>query len=62
MKELVRGSVEGTLNELLEAGAEKLRQAARYERSETRPGYRSGYYDRNLSTASGEVTLRIPLS
>ncbi len=42
IKELVRGSVEQTLNELLEAEAEKLTQAARYERSEARRGYRSG--------------------
>jgi putative transposase len=38
LKELVRGSVEETLNELLEAEteAEKLTQAARYERNEQR--------------------------
>ena len=42
LKELVRGSVEETLNELLEQEAEKLTQAARYERSEARRGYRSG--------------------
>lgn len=57
IKELVRGSVEETLNELLEAEAEKLTQAARYERSEARQGYRSGHYDRNLTTTSGDVTL-----
>ena len=34
LKELVRGSVEETLNELLDAEAEKLTQAARYERNE----------------------------
>ena len=45
LKELVRGSVEETLNELLEQEAEKLTQAARYERSEARQGYRSGHYD-----------------
>ena len=39
LKELVRGSVEETLNELLEAEAEKLTQAARYERNEQRQGY-----------------------
>ena len=50
IKELVRGSVEETLNELLEAEAEKLTQAARYERSEARQGYRSGHYDRKLTT------------
>ena len=38
IKELVRGSVEETLNELLEAEAEKLTQAARYERNEQRQG------------------------
>ena len=60
IKELVRGSVEETLNELLEAEAQKLTQAARYERSEARQGYRSGHYDRNLTTTSGEVTLHVP--
>ena len=44
IKELVRGSVEKDLNELLEAEAEKLTQAARYERNEQRLGYRSGHY------------------
>ena len=60
IKELVRGSVEETLNQLLEAEAEKLTQAARYERSEARQGYRSGHYDRNLTTTSGDVTLHMP--
>ena len=60
IKELVRGSVEETLNELLEAEAEKLTQAARYERSEARQGYRSGHYDRKLTTTSGDVTLHMP--
>ena len=36
IKELVCGSVEETFNELLEAAAEKLTQAARYERNERR--------------------------
>ena len=58
--ELVRGSVEETLNELLEQEAEKLTQAARYERNEARKGYRSGHYDRNLTTTSGDVTLHVP--
>ena len=60
IKELVRGSVEETLNELLEKEAESLTQAARYERNETRQGYRSGHYDRGLTTTSGEVTLHVP--
>ncbi len=60
IKELVRGSVEETLNGLLEAEAQKLTQAARYERSEERQGYRSGHYQRNLTTSSGDVTLNVP--
>jgi len=60
LKELVRGSVEETLNELLEKEAKSLTQAARYERSEARQGYRSGHYDRILTTTSGNVTLHMP--
>ncbi len=60
IRELVRGSVEETLNNLLEAEADRLTQAARYERSEDRQGYRSGHYDRGLTTTSGEVTLHVP--
>ena len=60
LKELVRGSVEETLNELLEKEAESLTQAARYERSEARQGYRSGHYDRNLTTTYGDVALHVP--
>ena len=37
IKELVRGSVEETLNELLEVGAQKLTQAARYKRAYAGP-------------------------
>ena len=60
ISELVRGSVEETLNELLEKEAESLTQAARYERNESRQGYRSGHYDRKLTTTSGDVTLHMP--
>ena len=60
LKELVRGSVEETLNELLEAEANKLTQAARYERNEQRQGYCSGHYNRNLTTTSGDITLKVP--
>ena len=60
IKELVRGSVEETLNELLEKEAESLTQAARYESSEARQGYRSGHYDRSLTTTSGDITLHVP--
>ena len=60
IKELVRGSVEETLNELLANEAEKLTQVARYERNEQRQGYRSDHYSHNLTTTSGDVTLKVP--
>lgn len=60
LKELVRGSVEETLNDLLEKEAAALTQAAKYERTQSRQGYRSGHYNRNLTTTSGDVTLKMP--
>lgn len=48
LKDLVRKSVEETLNELLEKEADELTSAARYERTESRQGYRSGHYSRKL--------------
>lgn len=60
MKELIRGSVEKTLNELLEQEAEKLTQAARHEQNEARQGCRSEHNDRNLTWISGDVTLQVP--
>ena len=60
IKELVRGSVEETPIRISIAEAEKLTQAARYERNEQRQGYRSGHYNRNLTTTSGDVTLKVP--
>lgn len=60
LKELVRSSVEETLNGLLEQEAQQLTNAAKYERSEERQGYRSGHYSRNLTTTSGDVELKMP--
>jgi len=60
LKELVRHSVEETLNNLLEQEAAELTNAGRYERTENRKGYRSGHYERDLITSSGEVKLKMP--
>lgn len=60
LKELVKKSVEETLNELLDKEADELTGAGRYERAETRQGYRSGHYSRKLTTTAGEVKLNIP--
>jgi transposase-like protein len=58
--ELVRGSVEDTLNALLEAEADRMCNAARYERTEARRDTRAGTYDRKLQTKAGEVNLKMP--
>lgn len=57
---IVRGTVEETLNALLDAEAERLVGAGRYERSGERRDYRSGHYERQLQTKAGEVTLKVP--
>lgn len=58
--DLVRGSVEETLNQLLDAEADQLCNAARYERTEARQDTRAGHYKRKLHTKAGEVTLNVP--
>ena len=60
LRELVRKTVEDTLNGLLEAEADDLVGAERYERTAEREAYRAGHYDRGLTTSSGEVTIRMP--
>jgi len=58
--EVVRGSVEETLNTLLDAEADRICRAQRYERSPERVDTRAGHYERQLETKAGEVTLKVP--
>jgi putative transposase len=58
--EVVRESVEETLNGLLDAEAEQLCRARRYERTADRADTRAGHYTRKLQTKAGEVELRVP--
>jgi transposase-like protein len=58
--EMVRGTVEEALNAMLDAEADRLCGAARYERSESRQDTRAGSYDRSLHTKAGEVKLKVP--
>ena len=57
---VVRSSVEETLNGLLDAEAEQICGAQRYERSAERVDSRSGHYERKLETKAGQVTLKVP--
>ena len=58
--ELVRGTVEETLNGLLDAEANRLCNAPKYSRSPERVDTRAGHYTRKLHTKAGEVELRMP--
>ena len=57
---LVTDTVQEVLNQVLDAEADEMVGAVRYERSADRQDYRSGSYTRKLHTKAGEVTLSIP--
>jgi transposase-like protein len=58
--EIVRGTVQETLNALLDGEADRLCNARRYERTEARRDRRAGYYNRRLHTRAGEIELKVP--
>lgn len=60
LDEVVRATVEETLNGLLDAEADRLCGARKYERTDGRKDTRAGSYDRQLHTKAGEVTLTVP--
>ena len=59
VSEIVRESVEYTLNGLLEAEADQLCQARCYERNADRASTRAGHYTRSLQTTAGKMTLKV---
>jgi putative transposase len=60
LDDVVRRTVEETLNALLDAEADELCGAKRYERSEGRRDTRAGHYSRQLHTKAGQVELKVP--
>lgn len=60
LDEVVRSTVEDTLNKLLDEEADRIAGAGRYERSPERQDTRAGSYKRKLQTKAGEVTLTVP--
>ena len=60
LNQLVRQSVEDTLNSLLDAEADAICNAGRYQRSPDRLDTRAGSYKRKLLTSTGEVELTVP--
>lgn len=59
-QDLLKVIVEQTVQQVLEAEMEQTLQAGKRERTETRLGYRAGYYHRMLLTRVGPIELRVP--
>jgi len=60
LDQMVRSTVEQTLNGLLDAEADRLCNAKRYEHSDSRSDQRAGHYNRTLHTKAGPVELKMP--
>ena len=60
LRELVRKTIEETINAMLDEEADQLVSAAPYECTDGRAAYRAGRYERGFTTTSGQVTLKMP--
>ncbi|WP_181861965.1 transposase, partial [Slackia isoflavoniconvertens] len=60
LRELVRKTIEETINAMLDEEADQLVGAGPYERTDERAAYRAGHYERGLTTTSGQLTLKMP--
>ena len=60
LRELVRKTIEETINAMLDEEADQLVGVGPYERTDERAAYRAGHYERGFTTTSGQVTLRMP--
>ena len=60
LRELVRKTVQETLNALQYEEADEMVGAGRHERTAAREAYRSGHHKRKLVTTGGEVVLDVP--
>jgi putative transposase len=59
-QDLLKVIIEQTLQQVLEGEMEEALQAGKGERTDSRLGYRAGYYSRTLVTRVGKVELRVP--
>jgi transposase-like protein len=57
---MVSEKVTEILNRMLDAEADEITGAARYERSGGRKAYRAGHYGRDLTVKAGKMTVRVP--
>ena len=58
--DFLRAAVRAAVEAALEAEMTEVLGAERWERTEARQGYRSGYYQRSLITRVGPLELRVP--
>ncbi|WP_030512650.1 IS256 family transposase, partial [Microbispora rosea] len=58
--DVIRQALQAVLQALIEAEATALIGAAPHQRTETRTTQRNGYRDRLLTTAAGDLELKIP--
>ena len=56
----LRDLLQKMVQDILESEMEDFLEAEPYERTDSRRGYRAGYYPRRLETRVGTLTLRIP--
>ena len=59
-QDFMRCLVQEVVQQVLEAEMDEALQAGKGERTESRQGYRSGYYSRTLVTRVGRLELRVP--
>ena len=59
-QDALRDLLQKMVQDILENEMEDFLEAGPYERTDTRRGYRAGYYPRRLETRVGTLTLRIP--
>ena len=57
---MVRKSVEETLNAMLDAEADEIAGASRYERSGGWKAYRADHYERRITAKAGALELKVP--
>ena len=58
--ELVRKTIEETINAMLDEEADQLVGSGPYERTDECAAYRAGRYERGFTTTSGQVTIKMP--
>ena len=57
---MIRTKVEDIINAMLDAEADEITNAARYERKTGRKAFRAGHYERGLTAKVGKLELKVP--